>query len=321
MKTLLPVLLALFSLPSLAQDDLGGPGESCRARSDCRRGLACRSSVCVTTDREGAACGATRECGGGGLRCIQQVCTRSAATLAVRSAPVSAEREAPSRASIDVPTFAAAAPAPSAPLPAAPAPAYPPAPPASPPPPPAFAQPPAPVAQPEVQPEAEPENSLDGNHGYVGGSVGIGVVGFQAEFQSYYSYESTGLLIGPAVPLAVSGGVWLHRVDLHLEVSPATDLWMVGGLVLPNVQLSFSVGYFAPFYQRGSFAVGWPLRLGAGLSLNWVTGLRASASLIGVAFRFGKVHLEVNVPTANLYLGGGRTAFSMPVNVSFNFLF
>ena len=66
---------------SLAQDaqpqppqTLGGPGESCRARSDCKGGLRCVSQVC-TDEHEGQACGATSDCGGGDLRCIQNKCT------------------------------------------------------------------------------------------------------------------------------------------------------------------------------------------------------------------------------------------------------
>ena len=51
---------------------LGGPGESCQARSDCGEGLGCVQQVC-TDPNQGKACGATSECGGT-LRCIENVC-------------------------------------------------------------------------------------------------------------------------------------------------------------------------------------------------------------------------------------------------------
>jgi hypothetical protein len=69
----------LVAAPSLAQDAqpqpqaLGGAGESCRARSDCKGGLRCVSQIC-TDEHEGQQCGATSDCGGE-LRCINNKCT------------------------------------------------------------------------------------------------------------------------------------------------------------------------------------------------------------------------------------------------------
>jgi hypothetical protein len=51
---------------------LGGPGESCRARSDCAQGLKCVDQVC-RDDMEGATCAAKADCGGR-LVCVDQVC-------------------------------------------------------------------------------------------------------------------------------------------------------------------------------------------------------------------------------------------------------
>jgi hypothetical protein len=45
--------LTSFALPCLA-DDRGGPGESCRARSDCQEGLRCVRSTCVAPGAEPA---------------------------------------------------------------------------------------------------------------------------------------------------------------------------------------------------------------------------------------------------------------------------
>lgn len=56
----------------------GGPGESCRARSDCRTGLKCVSQVCVD-DHEGLACQATSDCGAE-LACVRNKCVVRSAT-------------------------------------------------------------------------------------------------------------------------------------------------------------------------------------------------------------------------------------------------
>ncbi|MBZ0120018.1 MAG: hypothetical protein K8H88_23720 [Sandaracinaceae bacterium] len=59
---------------------LGGAGESCRARSDCRPGLACVGQVC-TDEREGTTCGSRADCGGE-LVCIDHVCRSPMASRA-----------------------------------------------------------------------------------------------------------------------------------------------------------------------------------------------------------------------------------------------
>jgi hypothetical protein len=51
---------------------LGGPGESCRARADCKANLKCMNQVC-TDQHEGETCGATSDCGGE-LRCVNNKC-------------------------------------------------------------------------------------------------------------------------------------------------------------------------------------------------------------------------------------------------------
>jgi hypothetical protein len=58
---------------------LGGAGESCRARSDCQAGLRCIDAVC-RDEREGTSCQSSMECGS--LKCIQNRCTSSTASLA-----------------------------------------------------------------------------------------------------------------------------------------------------------------------------------------------------------------------------------------------
>lgn len=70
------LVAAFFSAPAFAQEPttaIGGPGESCRARSDCKAGLKCVNQTCAD-EREGQACSATADCGGE-LKCIAKKCT------------------------------------------------------------------------------------------------------------------------------------------------------------------------------------------------------------------------------------------------------
>ncbi len=59
--------------PPPPPNNLGGAGESCRARADCKNGLKCVNLLC-TDEHEGQTCGATSDCGGE-LRCIGGKCT------------------------------------------------------------------------------------------------------------------------------------------------------------------------------------------------------------------------------------------------------
>ena len=82
----------LVGAPLFAQDapqSLGGAGESCRARSDCKAGLRCVNQVC-TDEHEGQQCGATSDCGGE-LRCISNKCTSPTAAKQAQAAAASSD--------------------------------------------------------------------------------------------------------------------------------------------------------------------------------------------------------------------------------------
>jgi len=80
---LVSMLGSSFAFAQDAQPQaLGGAGESCRARSDCKGGLRCVNQVC-TDEHEGQACGATGDCGGE-LRCIDQKCVSPTAAAAAQ---------------------------------------------------------------------------------------------------------------------------------------------------------------------------------------------------------------------------------------------
>src|SRR5438132_4530292 len=90
MNKLLAALLTVFAMcfasTAFADDDdnpdwsqqqqvgSSGIGESCRRRNDCKAGLKCIKRAC-TDPHEGETCGATVDCGGGELKCINQRCT------------------------------------------------------------------------------------------------------------------------------------------------------------------------------------------------------------------------------------------------------
>jgi len=65
------LLLTVATLASADESDLGGPGESCRARSDCKHGLKCVANVCAD-EHDGQSCEATSDCGT--LKCIGNRC-------------------------------------------------------------------------------------------------------------------------------------------------------------------------------------------------------------------------------------------------------
>jgi len=93
--------------PAPAEADRGNRGESCRARSDCKTGLACVQNVCRYAN-EGQTCGARAECGAP-LACIHRVCVvegeQGVAALPADRGPLheSAQTEAPDAAPKYVP--------------------------------------------------------------------------------------------------------------------------------------------------------------------------------------------------------------------------
>ena len=62
---------------------VGGPGESCRARTDCAAGLKCVSNACHD-EMEGASCTARTDCGGK-LACVGEKCVVSGAAGAANA--------------------------------------------------------------------------------------------------------------------------------------------------------------------------------------------------------------------------------------------
>ena len=70
------IALAIVASASAASADepvgAGGPGESCRARSDCGEGLKCMANVCKD-EHEGTSCAASSDCGGK-LSCVSNTC-------------------------------------------------------------------------------------------------------------------------------------------------------------------------------------------------------------------------------------------------------
>jgi len=78
-KTFAGIFFSAFFISNVAsaQEALGGPGESCRARADCKTGLKCINQACAD-EHEGQSCAATSDCGGE-LKCIKNKCSSGVA--------------------------------------------------------------------------------------------------------------------------------------------------------------------------------------------------------------------------------------------------
>jgi hypothetical protein len=92
------VATSLAAAPVFADEQpataIGGPGESCRARADCKSGLKCVNQTCAD-EHEGQSCSATGDCGGE-LKCIKNKCT-SGTAVASSSAASSSSGDSPQR--------------------------------------------------------------------------------------------------------------------------------------------------------------------------------------------------------------------------------
>lgn len=80
--------------PAATEPLLGGPGETCRAKSDCAAGLKCMANAC-RHEMDGASCTARADCGGE-LMCINSVCVPPGAAPNAPATTAAAQLAAPS---------------------------------------------------------------------------------------------------------------------------------------------------------------------------------------------------------------------------------
>jgi hypothetical protein len=131
---------------------------------------------------------------------------------------------------------------------------------------------------------------LEGVHPFVGVTVlGGPMVGVSPPSTS----------VGGAFLFGLKAGVFLNRVELALEVSPLSYVW-VGSSILPNFQVNGTIGYAIPLYAGDAVEVYWPLRVGAGMFMAPSFGgasFQARADLVGVMIRLGHLTIDVHLPS------------------------
>ncbi len=238
---------------------LGGPGESCRARSDCRPGLLCKVQICVDP-HEGESCGATPDCGGE-LKCIGGTC-RSPFT----------------------PTVPPTAPAYPQPYPQSPAP---------------YPYPALPGAQPPAADSGGGASEwlafrLKGNHFFAGMTFMGGPVlpVFTGSFAAGVAPVTKDFLWALRI-----GGLF-GRHELGLEVSPGTYAWMpdVGLAFQANVTYGYfipvyqseNVGVYWPMRFGAGVFTG---------HTGGLVFVETRADLIGLAVQVGHVIFDLHLPS------------------------
>lgn len=279
------------------EDNLGGPGESCRARSDCKHGLKCLANVC-TDEHQGETCGATSECGT--LKCIDNRCVNpNAAPPATTTPPV------------------------QQPPPVQPPPVQPP---------PVQQQVEHPVVQPELtEPEPAPPShafdewvhfQLKGIHPFVGLMLGVGFLngGYTASQGTLWGGGADGSFL-----LALRGGVLLDHHEIAIEIAPFTDFWDLSVGPGPAFEANVSYGYLVPLITKPTAGMSWPLRVGIGvLAGGSNTGGNAffevRADVIGLTFNTGHVLLELNAPSFRYALTNGHVPGIAVEGVTTNYL-
>ena len=271
--TALAFVLTWGVLALAQEENLGGPGESCRARSDCKHGLKCLANICVD-EHEGQSCAATSDCGT--LRCIDNKCVNPLAR-------------------------------PQPPVQPPPPPVAPPPPPSVVPP----APPPEPVV--EAPPSRALQEWLhfqrgDRVHPFVGFTVAAGFLngGYTASEGTLWASGLDGAFL-----FALRGGVLMGRHELALEIAPFTDFWDLHVGPGPAFEANASYGYMMPLRQGPTAGVSWPLRVGAGVlaggdntASNVLFELRAD--LIGVSINVGHLLIDLHAPSFRYALTNGH---------------
>jgi hypothetical protein len=260
--------------------DLGGPGESCRARSDCKHGLKCLANVCAD-EHEGESCQATPECGT--LKCIANKCVNPLAQTQPPKPPPQQPTPQPTQP-VTQPT-----PTPTEPVVVVPAPD---------------------LARP-------PSHAFDewlhfrrtGVHPFIGVTLGVGFVngGYTGSEGSLWGSGADG-----AALIALRGGVTLdNRHELALEIAPFTYFWDLAIGPGPAFEVNASYAYHLMLLQKPMAQITWPLRIGAGFvaggtNTNSNAFFEARLDVIGVALSIGHATIELHAPSFRYALTNGH---------------
>ncbi len=280
-----------------ADDNLGGPGESCRARPDCKKGLKCIANVCID-DHDGQTCAATAECGT--LKCIDNKCVNP---LKVQTTPhVQPQQVQPQQIQPQQVQPQQVQPQPIQQNNEVP---------------PSNVQtiesPPAPPASDNMDAAIEKWLLFDrrGIHPFIGLTLALGLMN-----GGYTASEGTSWGPGAdsALLFAIRGGVVFDRHEIALEIAPGTYFWdlSVGGG--PAFEMNVSYAYRIPLLVTPKGGIHYPLRAGLGFvaggnNLQPATGnalFEIRADLIGLALDMGHLTIEVHAPSFRYQVTNGH---------------
>ena len=170
----------------------------------------------------------------------------------------------------------------------------------------------------------------EGVHGFLGFTLRGGPAREWVVLQpsSGSSHDAWDPSFRSALLFGIRGGVWIDQHELALEISPMTfDYYKAPGTSLQapgsTFQMTASYAYFATLHESSTFAIYWPLRIGAGFFTgNTYDQVYAQfrADLIGVAFRFGHLIAELHLPSVR-YASTTFEATSSHVKFSDNYLY
>ncbi|HEY1958148.1 MAG TPA: hypothetical protein VGH28_21155 [Polyangiaceae bacterium] len=292
----LALMLAGTAYAQGSEDNLGGPGETCRARSDCKHGLKCISATCVD-DHEGQTCEATSECGT--LKCINRRCVNPLA-------PPTTTATAPPPPPPTAPTATETAPPPPPPPPTATTTAPPP-----PPPPPTTTEPPPPPPPPATDSfEQWLHFKPKGVHPFLGFTLAGGFLtgGYTASEGSLWGTGTDGAFL-----FALRGGVIIDgRHEIALALAPFTYAWDLYAERGPEFEVNASYAYLIPLVERPRASLSWPLRLGLGFVAggNDLSGgdvfFETRADVIGLALSIGHLTIEAHAPSFRYAVTNGH---------------
>lgn len=270
-------VLVLLAAPALAQtpaDNLGGPGESCRARSDCKPGLKCLDNKCLD-EHEGLSCTSTPECGTE-LKCINNVCVNPNARFLPQQPQPQPQPRPP-------PVF----------------------------PPPDLSGKPEP--KPEPMPERRNplwdrwlRFEMTGTHVFGGLSFGVGALtgGYSGKRNAWGSGADS------AFDVALRGGVVIdERHELAVELSPFTYLWDTVGAGEARgpgdtrgaaFKIEGTYAFLIPLLR--STHLYYPLRAGIGTFFGGINTsdhvlFELRADPLGLAWRTGHVIVDLHLPS------------------------
>jgi hypothetical protein len=269
------LLIVAWATPSRADDDsLGGPGESCRARADCKHGLKCLANKCVD-EHDGESCGATSECGT--LKCIDNKCVN---ILTLKPPPQTTQQQPPVQA-VQTPTPPQAT----------------------------SVQTPTVVAPPSHAWQDWVNFRSDGLHPFVGITLAGGplTAGYTASEGSLWGSGADGVFL-----LGLRGGVLINnRHELAVEISPFTYFWDLHTEPGPAFQMNATYAYFIPLFKSSSLQLSWPLRFGVGFfaggsNTNSSVFFQARADLVDLALRTGHVIIDLHAPSFRYGLTNGH---------------